>query len=105
MSLTTRRWLALYLILLVGLSALGAANQRLYDLQSGLIARKEALRLELADLRRQAAAVNGTLAVRQWAYANGMVPATEIPAQPVAPLSPPSRETPERGVELYTQWR
>lgn len=105
MSLTTRRWLALYLILLVGLSALGASNQRLYDLQSSLIAHKEALRLELADLRRQAAAVNGTLAVRQWAYANGMVPATEIPAQLVAPLSPPSHEALERGVELYTQWR
>ncbi len=105
MTAASRRWLSLYLALLLALSVLGALNQRTYWAQADLIAHKERLGLELQDLRRRSALVNGALAVRQWAYREGMTPATEAKSVTVAPQSAPLPPVPTNGLELRTLWR
>ena len=105
MTLRTRRWLTVYLVLLLALSVLGASNQGLYAEREDLLHRKDALRLELSELRREAASISGALAVRQWAYAEGMVSATELESLLVAPVSAPSVHLAEGGLEVKTLWR
>lgn len=105
MSRVTKRWLALYFTLLLALSVIGTRNQRLYWQEADLISQKESLRLELASLRRQASSVNGPLAIRQWAYAQGMVPATELTTDlQLLPLSAPVPSLPETRLEVRTAW-
>ena len=53
------RSVALYLALLLGLTALGASNQTLYQQQRTLLKTKAALQLELTDVRARASSVNG----------------------------------------------
>jgi hypothetical protein len=106
MSAVTKRWLALYLFLLLALSVVGAHNQQRYWLEADLIAYKDSLNLSLTDLRAQATSVSGTLAIRQWAYEHGMIPATEASSLlHVAPMPAPDITLPATGLEVRTLWR
>ncbi len=102
----TTRVVTLYLALLLGLTALGAFNQDLYQQQRALLKTKAALQLELTDARSSAARVNGHLAVRRWAYARGMIPATSAPrTEQVAPTPAPKTSQTQTGLEMRTLWR
>ena len=106
MTKSSRRLLTLYLGALLALAYLGVQNQAGYHQHEQLLQQKRVLQLQLQGLRRDAALVNGTLAVRQWALKRGMVPAPEAlnireveagPAPAAAPL-------PHGELEVYTLW-
>lgn len=100
------RLVTLYLALLLGLTALGAFNQSLYQQQRTLLKTKAALQLELTDARSAASRVSGRLAVRRWAYARGMVPATGAQrTEQVAPTPAPKTSQAPTGLEMRTLWR
>lgn len=102
----TIRMVTLYLALLLGLTALGAFNQNLYQQQRALLKAKTALQLELSDARSRASNVSGRLAVRKWAYARGMVPATQAKrTDQVVTTPPPILPLPPTGLEMRTLWR
>ncbi len=102
----TLRVVTLYLALLLGLTALGAYNQGLYQQQRTLLKTKAALQLELTDVRSSASRVSGRLAVRRWAYARGMVPATSAQrTEQVAPTAAPEPAQAQTGLEMRTLWR
>ncbi len=106
MTKSSRRLLALYLSALLALAYLGVHNQTGYRQHEYLLQQKRVLQLQLQGLRRDAALVNGTLTVRQWALERGMVPAPEAlnirevnagPAPVAAPL-------PQGELEVDTLW-
>ena len=106
MTKSSRRLLTLYLGALLALAYLGVQNQTSYHRHEYLLQQKRVLQLQLQGLRRDAALVNGTLAVRRWALAQGMVPAPEAlnirevtaaPAPAAAPL-------PHGKLEVDTLW-
>ena len=106
MTKSSRRLLALYLGALLALAYLGVHNQTSYRQHEYLLQQKRVLQLQLQGLRRDAARINGTLAVRQWALGQGMVPAPEAlnirevnagPAPAAAPL-------PQGELEVDTLW-
>lgn len=102
----TMRAVALYLALLLGLTALGASNQSLYQQQRALLETKAALQLELTEVRSSASRVSGHLAVRRWAYQRGMVPATRAQrTDHVMTTHPPAIPLPQTGLEMRTLWR
>ena len=106
MNRATQNWALAYLALMLLLTVVGATNQGLYTTQTALIEEKEALQLEVSDLRATASYVSGTLAVRQWAYARGMVPATLAPSTHPVPASPaPDFSTAPDQLEIRTLWR
>ena len=106
MTRRVRNLMLLYVALLLGLAALGAGNQSLYRSQADLIDQKEALALQVTEMRVAASKVNGTLAVRQWAYKNGMVSAPRAAdTQQVVSRPAPLPEQPETGLEVQTLWR
>lgn len=101
------RAIPVYLAALLALAAMGALNQRLLGYELDLMDRRETLRREIVDLRADAAAVQGPLAVAAWAQENGMVPAPEVDrvrhVLPLpAPVVPPLQPT---GLEVRTVWR
>lgn len=100
------RFVPAYLVLLLALAVLGAWNQHRFDRQIALMDRKEALRLEVVDLRANTASVEGPLAVSRWAQEQGMVPAPEVDALVHLLSTPaPARTEPEEGLEVRTVWR
>ncbi len=101
-----RAALPLYGVLLLVLAAAGVVNQRVYQRQLHLLDAKQALLTQVADLRERAAAVDGPLAVANWAEAHDMVPAPEAPTLViVAPAPAPTPPTPDTGLEIRTLWR
>ncbi len=106
MTKLSKRLLIVYVGLLILLAALGAHNQELQSERVYLMQKKAALEDERVELRAQAAAVTGPLAVRAWALEQGMVAvpqgheATLVPA-----LDPPILSTPPTGLEVKTLWR
>lgn len=105
MSRIARRAVPLYLGLLLLLSAVGLVNQGLYHRQMSLIDQRHELLDAVANLRLQAASVNGPLAVTQWADAHGMVPAPEASnVSAVAPGPAPRLTLPDSGLEIGTVW-
>lgn len=101
-----RRAIALYVALLLGLAALGGANQVRFGTQIGLMDEKQELIAHVVDLRADAALVEGARAVTAWAEANGMVPAPENDRiENVAPLAAPSLPVHEGGLEVRTVWQ
>ena len=105
MSRLARRAVPLYLGLLLLLSAAGLVNQGLYHHQMSLIDQRQKLLDAVANLRLQAASVNGPLAVTQWADAHGMVPAPEASnVGAVAPGPAPRLTLPDTGLEIRTVW-
>jgi len=95
-----------YVTLLLVVAALGVMNQRDYDRQRALMARKATLLEEVALARRDAAAVDGPLAVAAWARSAGMVPVPEGGSSIlVAPAPAPTPELPTPGMEIRTVWR
>ena len=106
MTRRVRNLMLLYTALLLGLAALGASNQGLYRSQANLIDQKEALNLQVTEMRVAASKVNGTIAVRKWAYANGMVSAPRAAdTEQIVNRPAPLPETPETGLEVRTLWR
>lgn len=106
MRTLVRRAVPVYLGLLLLLSAAGLVNQHLYHRQTKLIAERQKLMGEVANLRVQAAAVDGPLAVARWAGQHGMVPAPEAGnVGAVAPGPAPVPKLPPTGLEVRTIWR
>lgn len=100
------RVIALYVALMVGLAALGGANQLRFTTQIELMDEKQARIAEVVSLRAAAADVQGPRAVTAWAERNGMVPAPENERiENVAPLSAPVRPVDEGGLEVRTVWQ
>lgn len=101
------RAIAVYLVCVLVLAALGAWNQRLLASELELMERRETLRRDIVDLRAAAAAVQGPLAVAAWAQDQGMVPAPEIDrVEHVVTLPAPVLPAPtEVGLEVRTVWR
>lgn len=95
-----------YVTLLLAVAALGVMNQRDYAHQRALMARKATLLEEVALARRDAAVVDGPLAVADWARSAGMVPVPEGGSSIlVAPAPAPTLELPIAGMEIRTIWR
>lgn len=95
-----------YLLLLLLLAFLGAANQNLYYRQADLIERREALDAELGAARRAAATVIGPLAVAEWAATNQFIPVPEAgDAVLVAAESVELTQLPLPNLEIRTRWR
>ncbi len=106
MTRSSRNLLALYLSALLVLAYLGVQNQRGYYQHEYLLQQKRTLQAQLQGLRRDAASVNGTLAVRNWALARGMVPAPEaLNIREVNPAPAPTVVLPQGELEVYTLWR
>lgn len=101
------RAIAIYLLAVLGLAAMGAWNQRLLTTELNLMDRRETLRREIVDLRADAAAVQGPLAVAAWAQQRGMVPAPEVDrVEHVVALPAPQLPAPQAvGLEVRTVWR
>ena len=105
MTRPSRNLLALYLSALLALAYLGVQNQRDYHQHEYLLQQKRTLQAQLQVLRRDAASVSGTLAVRNWALARGMVPAPEaLNIREVKPALAPSVALPHGELEVYTLW-
>lgn len=95
-----------YVLLLLLLAALGAANQGMLRSQVQLMDEKEALVTAIADTRRQAALVNGPTAIANWAALQGMVPIPEAAdAVLVAPEEVTLPPLPTPSLEIRTVWR
>ena len=108
MSPLARAAVLAYVVVLLGLAALGATSQLRFREQARLLSAKERAIVDLAAARSSAASVNGPLAVTAWARAAGMVPAPDAPRiEPVAggllPPAPPVRIEP--WLEVVTVWR
>ncbi|HKI56123.1 MAG TPA: hypothetical protein VKB31_03135 [Trueperaceae bacterium] len=105
MSRIARRAVPIYLGLLLLVSAAGLVNQALYRHQTKLIDARAKLMGQVANLRLGAAAIDGPLAVTQWADAHGMVPAPEA-SQLSAVAAGPTRAPapPDTGLEIRTVW-
>lgn len=100
------RLLPAYLLLLLVLAALGSWNQHRFERQLELMDHKDALRLEVVELRARAASVEGPLAVSRWAQEQGMVPAPEVEDMiHLMPSPAPELTRPEGGQEVRTVWR
>lgn len=96
----------LYVVLVLGLAAIGAANQERHHRQANLIEHKAQLHSEIAGLRAEAAHVTGPLAVGSWARSNGMIPAPDVPDIRHAAVYPaPEAATRDRGLEVRTVWQ
>lgn len=105
MKRLARRAVPVYLGLLLLLSAAGMVNQALYRHQMRLIDARAHLMDEVANLRLEAASVDGPLAVTRWADAHGMVPApeaTHLSAVAAGPARAPA--APATGLEIHTVW-
>lgn len=101
-----RRAIALYLVLVLGLAALGGANQLRFARQIELMDEKQQLISHVVALRAEAARVEGPHAVTTWAEARGMVPAPENDRiENVAPLAAPEIPALEGGLEVRTVWQ
>ena len=107
MTSLTKRCLMVYVALLFCLALVGAQNQELYRTQASLIDQKLELQTQLTDLRVTASRVNGALAVREWAYARGMVSAPQVEdVKKVMPSPAPEViPSPEQRLEVRTLWR
>lgn len=108
MTPLARRLTALYLALLLLLAALGAYGQQRFLHQAWLLQRKDAVVVDLAVARSQAASIQGPLAVTHWARARGMVPAPDaldVIAVAPSPLPPPTRTLATPSLEVRTVWR
>ncbi len=106
MTRSSRRLLALYLSALLALAYLGVQNQRGYHQNEYLLQQKRTLQGQLQGLRREAAGVSGTLAVRHWALAHGMVAAPEaLNIREVKGAAAPEAALPYGELEVYTLWR
>jgi hypothetical protein len=100
------RLVPLYAVLLLALAALGGLNQARFSHQAELIERKSFLYARIAELRAEAALVQGPLAVGAWARVQGMVPSPEVErARHVAYLPAPEGGDPPVGLEVRTIWR
>ncbi len=98
--------LPLYLVLLLAAAYVGVANQALRARQVGLIADKTNLLASVARAELRAAAVEGPLAVAEWAESAGMVPLPQGHVVAVAAPEPaPTFAVPEPELELRTVWR
>lgn len=98
--------LPLYLVLLLAAAYVGVSNQALRARQVGLIADKTNLLASVARAEVRAAAVEGPLAVAEWAETAGMVPLPQGHVVAVAAPEPaPVFEVPEPALELRTVWR
>lgn len=101
-----RRAVPIYLGLLLVLAFLGATNQRLLARELDLMNERERARRELVELRAEAAAVQGPLAVSRWAQERGMVPAPEVEGtEHVMPSPAPELPEAREGLEVRTVWR
>ena len=107
MTSLTKRCLMTYVALLFCLALVGAQNQGLYRTQAALIDQKLDLQTQLTDLRVTASRVNGALAVREWAYARGMVSAPQVEdVRKVMPgPAPEVTASPATTLEVRTLWR
>lgn len=104
--MTLSRLVPLYVALVLTLATLGAVNQARFQRQAQLIERKGELYGTIGELRSQAAAVQGPLAVGAWAREHGMVPAPEVSqVRHVAPLPAPRPQKSTGGFEMRTIWR
>ena len=104
--MTPLRTVPPYVVLLLALALLGGLDQGLYRRHARLLDEKAALRAEVAELRARAAAVQGPMAVGDWARARGMVPAPEVAnVRQVAPAPAPEPAALPSGVEVRTVWR
>ncbi len=105
MSALSRRAVPVYLGLLLTLAAVGLVNQTLYRHQLRLIDQRRSLLDQVANLRLEAAKVDGPLAITQWATSHGMVPAPEaqkVSAVAAGPAALP--KLPGSGLEIVTIW-
>lgn len=101
-----RRVIVVYVVLALGLAALGGANQVRFKAQIELMDLKQERIAEVVSLRAAAATVHGPAAVTLWAESQGMVPAPENERiQNIAPLQPPVLPTSESGLEVRTVWQ
>lgn len=106
MTLLSQRLLALYLVSLLALAALGAHNQLRYKHHDSLLTQKQVLEARLSTLRRETNGITGALAVRNWALAQGMVPAPEaLNHRHVSARPAPETPLPQGKLEMYTLWR
>ncbi len=106
MTRSSRQLLALYLSALLVLAYFGVQNQQGYQQHEQLLQQKRTLQGQLQTLRRDAASVNGTLAVRSWALNQGMVPAPEaLNIREVKAAPAPLGALPHGELEVYTLWR
>ena len=108
MTPLARRLTALYLALLLLLAALGGYGQQRFLHQAWLLERKDAVVIDLAVARSQAASIQGPLAVTRWARARDMVPAPDaldVIAVAPSPLAPPTRTLATPSLEVRTIWR
>lgn len=106
MTKRTSRLMLVYIALVLALAALGAHNQTLYRQQWRLIDLKQQRQALAADLRAQAATVQGPLAVRHWALSRGMVAVPQgREALEVLPVAPPERPPAKGGLEIRTIWQ
>jgi len=95
-----------YLVLLLVLAVMGGMNQGLLNKQLDLMSRKTDLTASVARARLDANAVNGPLAVAEWARTAGMVPVPEggptiMVARDTVDLPP----LPTPSLEVRTVWR
>src|SRR5690606_41988774 len=96
----------LSLALLLAPAYVGVSNQALRARELGLIADKTNLLASVARAEVRAAAVEGPLAVAEWAETAGMVPLPQGHGVAVAAPEPaPVFEVPEPALELRTVWR
>ncbi|HRP47623.1 MAG TPA: hypothetical protein PLT07_08750 [Trueperaceae bacterium] len=95
-----------YLVLLMVLAVMGAANQGLINHQVDLIDQKTELSAAVARARLTANAIVGPQAVATWAHAAGLVPVPEgglaVLAAADSPTLPP---LPAPSLEVSTIWR
>ena len=101
-----RRVIAVYVASMIGLAAIGGANQIRFHQQIELMDEKQALIADVVSLRAAAADVQGPRAVTTWAERHGMVTAPENERiENVAPLSAPARPVDAGGLEVRTVWQ
>ena len=96
-----------YVTAVLCLAVVGANNRFLGRTQQALVDQKEAMRIELAELRMRAESVRGPEAVRAFAVARGMVPtSTMTEERQITPFPAPvvTRDA-ATGLSLSTQWR
>ena len=106
MTRTGRRAIAIFVLMMLGMSVVGTVNQGRLQLQDELITLKEALIVERGALRARAERVRGPHAVSSWARSHGMIPALENDSVvQVAPVAGPSLQGVPSGLEVATRWR
>ena len=101
-----QRAIALYVVCLLALAAIGGANRVAIYHQVDLMDEKQALIAHVVELRAEAARVEGPHAVTTWAETNGMIPAPENERiENVAPLAAPEVPDAAGGLEVRTVWQ